>query len=519
MAATIEPFASCTSRMSRAVSTTASPRAGCVTGPATRRTPARHPPCERRPASADACGTFAAPSGGSRKTRRRRPAAVRRPRRSARPQMPRGGPAADRVVDRRRRRPPMIDTTSMAPGAPRIPWRIETPSNAGPAAADVAKTRPPCASSSSVLVPRSISSRESGRRGRCPAAIAAATASPPTWLLTSGNTQHVGVRVDRQARRPPPSRSARPTRRPGTAPDPGLRPAPPATRASSSGLPAIDAMTTSRAQAPGRGRVRPPGRRAPRRTACGQVRASAGHVRLVPDPGDDIGAVRDLRIERRGGRHHAAVAERRRARRPARWCRDRSRGRRGRAPVAAFTATSSRPWMRDARPARRSRRAPPGRPGPRGRRRGNGARGRRRPPSHRASTRAPRPMDCSGGLDCAGVDHRPRSASGGQISTERLAGQRTGDRGKSRRRGRRARADSRDATRPAISSRETESRSASVGGGAPSTTRTRQRPQVPCDAARLFEEDPRGGRGEVEIGRRVERRGPIVGQEADGEGS
>ena len=73
----------------------------------------------------------------------------------------------------------VIETTSMAPSAARIPQRMAAPSNAGPAGAAVASSHSRLPSTISQLVPMSMNSRMRESRSM-PEASSPEVMSPPT---------------------------------------------------------------------------------------------------------------------------------------------------------------------------------------------------------------------------------------------------------------------------------------------------------------------------------------------------
>ena len=104
---------------------------------------------------------------------------------SPEPQMPWGAPSP---ITWKRRSPSSTQTRSMAPTAPRIPWRICAPSSAGPAGAEQAISRSRVPITTSPFVPMSTTARtptlSSSRVAR-----AAPTASAPTKPATMGRKQ------------------------------------------------------------------------------------------------------------------------------------------------------------------------------------------------------------------------------------------------------------------------------------------------------------------------------------------
>ncbi len=73
----------------------------------------------------------------------------------------------------------------MAPSAPGIPNRRSPPSKAGPAGQDAARNRVPSVTTTSVLVPMSMSIRMPSPVANSTATRSAAV-SPPTWLAMTG---------------------------------------------------------------------------------------------------------------------------------------------------------------------------------------------------------------------------------------------------------------------------------------------------------------------------------------------
>ena len=122
--------------------------------------------------------TAACSSGTNRPDRSSSPTPIRLATASTRPE-PHSPAGSASPMTRSSRPPGVIETTSIAPSAARIPHRIAAPSNAGPAGAAVASSQSRLPSTISQFVPMSTNSRVRESRS-IPDASSPAVMSPPT---------------------------------------------------------------------------------------------------------------------------------------------------------------------------------------------------------------------------------------------------------------------------------------------------------------------------------------------------